>query len=388
MSHAAGANHRLSGENKARKIFGASPRIGIAHLTNAPESPTKDGGQDTNDKMGRSANIFDGPKKCGLVDLQVNGYRGINFSDINLTQDEFAQACRGVLRAGTTAFLPTVMTSAPQVYEHNLPLMAAATESAEFRGRLLGIHIEGPFISPEAGARGAHRPELTRKPDASFLDKLNGWAKGRIKLLTISAELDGADALARHATSHGITVSLGHQMATDEDLRRLAKAGATALTHLGNGVPATLPRHENPIWAGLANDDLVAMIITDGHHLPVAVIKTIIRAKGADRCIVVSDGSSLAGLGPGSYDFLGDQVILEENGRLHSPQTGYLAGSSSTMAECMNHLAGLDLVSPGELADMGFYNPLRLIGLGPEDVAEARNVHFDEKNKVFCPDEG
>ena len=338
--------------------------------------------------MGKLANIFDGPKKCGLVDLQVNGYRGINFSDMSLTRDDFAQACRGVLEAGTTAFLPTVITSPVDVYEHNLPLMAEVLEAEESSGRLLGLHIEGPFIAAEAGARGAHPPEWTRKPDAGFLDKIVGWSKGKVRLLTISAELDGADELARHATNRGIAVSLGHQMATDEDVRRLVEAGATSLTHLGNGVPAMMPRHENPIWAGLANDDLVAMIIPDGHHLPAPVLKTIIRAKGADRCVVVSDASSLAGLGPGTYDFLGDKVVLEKNGRLHSPETGYLAGSSSTMAECMNYLASLNIVSPEELAAMGFYNPLRLIGLSPEDVTEARNIRFDEENKVFCLDKG
>lgn len=338
--------------------------------------------------MGKSADIFDGPKKCGLVDLQVNGYRGINFSDISLTRDDFVQACRGVLEAGMTAFLPTMITSPAEVYEHNLPIMAAAMETDEFRGRLLGIHIEGPFISPQEGARGAHHPEWTRKPDLDFFDKLIGWAQGKTKLLTIAAELEGSDALTRRAKGHGITVSLGHQMAADEDLHRLVQAGATSLTHLGNGVPAMLPRHKNPIWAGLANDDLVAMIIPDGHHLPAPLLKTIIRAKGVDHCVVVSDASSLAGLGPGTYDFLGEKVILEESGRLHDPKTGYLAGSSSTMAACMNNLASLNIVSTEELAAMGFYNPLRLIGLGPEDVAGARNIRFDEKNKVFCPDKG
>ena len=334
--------------------------------------------------MSKTANTFDGTKTWGLVDLQVNGYRGINFSDISLTQDDFVQACRGVLEAGTTAFLPTVITSAPEVYEHNLPLMAAAMETDEFRGRLLGFHIEGPFISAETGARGAHPPEWTKKPDVDFFDKLIDWANGKVKLLTISAELEGADELARHATSQGIAVSLGHQMATDEDVQRLVEAGATALTHLGNGVPTMLNRHENPIWAGLANDDLVAMIIPDGHHLPVPVLKTIIRAKGVERCVVVSDASSLSGLGPGTYDFLGEKVVLEENGRLFDPNTGYFAGSSSTMAECMNYLASLDVVSVDELATMGFHNPLKLIGLGPEDVAEARNIRFDEENRLFC----
>ncbi len=334
--------------------------------------------------MDKRVNISDGPMKCGLVDLQVNGYRGINFSDINLTRDDFVHACRGVLEAGTSAFLPTMITSAADVYEHNLPIMAAVLESEEFRGRLLGIHIEGPFISSLEGARGAHHAEWTATPDVAYLDKLIAWAQGKVRLLTISAELDGAQTLAQHATSRGITVSLGHQMATGEDLRRLVQAGATSLTHLGNGVPAMLNRHENPIWAGLANDDLVAMIITDGHHLPAPVVKTIIRAKGVDRCVVVSDASSLAGLGPGTYEVLGDQVVLEEAGRLFDPDTGYLAGSSLTMLECMNYLASLNVVSAEELAVMGFVNPLKLIGLCSEDVAEARNIRFDEECKVFC----
>jgi len=333
--------------------------------------------------MDKRANISDGPMRCGLVDLQVNGYRGVNFSDINLTRDDFVHACRGMLGAGATAFLPTMITSAAEVYEHNLPIMAAVLDSVEFRGRLLGIHIEGPFISSQKGARGAHHPEWTAKPDIAYLDKLIGWAQGKVRLLTISAELEGAEMLARHAKGQGITVSLGHQMATDEDLRKLVQAGATSLTHLGNGVPAMLDRHENPIWAGLANDDLVAMIITDGHHLPAPVVKTIIRAKGVDGCVVVSDASSLAALGPGTYEVLGDRVVLEESGRLHDPDTGYLAGSSSTMLECMNYLASLNVVSTDELVVMGFENPLKLIGLGPEDVAETANIRFDEENKVF-----
>lgn len=333
--------------------------------------------------MSKTTNIFEGTETLGLVDLQVNGYRGINFSDISLTQEDFIQACRDVFDAGTTAFLPTIITSPVEVYEHNLPIMAAVMETEEFHGRLLGFHIEGPFISPKEGARGAHHPEWTREPDVDFLDKLIGWAMGKVKMLTIAAELNGAEKLARHARNRGITVSLGHQMATDEDLRRLVEAGATSLTHLGNGIPAMLQRHENPVWAGLANDDLAAMIISDGHHLPVSVLKTIIRTKDANHCVVVSDASALAGLEPGTYDFLGEKIVLEENGHLYNPETGYLAGSSSTMTGCMNYLASLGIVSVDELVVMGFHNPLKLIGLGPEDVKEALNIRFDEKNMLF-----
>ena len=333
--------------------------------------------------MGRKVQISDSIKIRGLVDLQVNGYKGVHFSDINLTRDDFVMACRGVFEAGTTAFLPTMITSPKEVYKHNLPIMAAVLQEAEFKGKLLGFHIEGPFISAQNGVRGAHDAQWISKPDVAYLKQLIDWTDGRIKLLTIAAEPEGAEKLASYAVSQGITVSLGHLMASEADLARLAQAGAVSLTHLGNGVPAMLSRHENPIWAGLGNDDLVAMIITDGHHLPVSILKTIIRTKRPERCVVVSDASSPAGLPPGKYEALGHQVVLEEDGLLRDLTTGYLGGSSASMLQCMNHLASLDLVGTEELLAMGFDNPLALVDLCPDDVANARDISFDKEHKIF-----
>ena len=322
-------------------------------------------------------------KVPGLVDLQVNGYKGVDFSGSDLTPDEFILACREMLDAGTTAFLPTMITSPEGVYEHNLPIIAEVMELAEFRGRLLGIHIEGPFISAKVGTRGAHNAEWIRPPDIGLLDKLINWANGKIKLLTIAAELAGAEELAKHAVSKGIAVALGHQQAEEEDLERLVRAGAVAITHLGNGVPAMLGRHNNPIWAGLAEDRLLATIITDGNHLPPSMLKTIIRAKGPARCIVISDATSLAGYEPGTYETLGHKVILEENGRLHDPETGYMCGSSATMLKCMNHLASLDMLTSAELIAMGYHNPLAVIGVRPNDVRADGAIVFDIEQKLF-----
>lgn len=319
----------------------------------------------------------------GLVDLQVNGYKGVDFSSKDLTEDDFVRACHGVFEAGTTAFLPTVITSPDDVYEHSLQIIAAVLRREEFCGRLLGVHVEGPFLSAQDGARGTHDAEFIRKPDIGYLERLIEWAGGSVKMITIAADAEGAEQLARYAVSRGITVSLGHQMAGEEDLQKLVRAGAVALTHLGNGVPAMLPRHHNPIWAGLANDDLSAMIITDGHHLPASMLKTIIRAKGPDRCVVVSDASPLAGLGPGKYETPGHKFVLEDSGRLWDEVTGYLAASSATMLQCMNHLASLNLVNKDELVAMGFYNPLKLIGVDAGDVTRGRDILFDEKRRVF-----
>jgi N-acetylglucosamine-6-phosphate deacetylase len=196
-----------------------------------------------------------------------------------------------------------------------------------------------------------------------------------VKLITIAAEPDGADELCRYATSRGIAVSLGHHLAGEEEVNRLSDAGARALTHLGNGVPQTINRHHNPIWAGLANENLTAMVITDGHHLPVPLLKTMIRAKGTGKIVVVSDASPIAGLPAGRYNTLGNEVILEENGRLYNPDTGYLVGSSSNMMQCMKFLSSLELLTEDELVDVGFNNPLRLIGLDPEKVLSKHPSH-------------
>jgi N-acetylglucosamine-6-phosphate deacetylase len=313
------------------------------------------------------------------IDLQVNGYNGVDFSSPDLAEDDFIRACREMLQAGTTAFLPTMITSPTEVYKRNLPIIARAINSDEFRNRLLGIHLEGPFISPKDGARGAHNPDWIRKPDTAFLAQLIDWSDDEIKLITIAAELDGAAELARSATDSGIVVSLGHQMAHTNDLQRLVDAGARALTHLGNGVPAVIPRHENPVWAGLANDQLTAMIITDGHHLPPSVIKTIIRTKTPARCILVSDASPLAGMPPGTYETLGQKVVLEPSGRLYNPKGNHLVGSSATLLQCISHLASLKLATSDEIIDMAFYNPLKLLNINPDTLPEANPVYLGEK---------
>jgi len=319
----------------------------------------------------------------GLVDLQVNGYKGVNFSGPDLTADDFARACREIIEAGTTAFLPTLISSPVSVYEHNLPIIAKVLQAEEFHGHLLGVHLEGPFISFQDGARGAHVREYIKQPDIDFLRRLIDFSCGTIKLITIAAEAKGADKLAQFAVDKGIVVSLGHQMANCEDLDNLVQAGATALTHLGNGLPRLIPRHENPLCAALAQDSLTAMFVTDGHHLPPPVLKAIIRAKTPKCCIIVSDCAPLAGAKPGRYQMMDQNVILEESGRLYNPIAGHLVGSSAIILKCINHLASLNLVSPDELIAMSFYNPLKLIAVDPQDIAQGQRICFDEKRNLF-----
>ena len=306
----------------------------------------------------------------GFVDLQVNGYRGVDFSSSDLTRERFVFACKELVKAGTVLFLPTVISSSEEVYQQNLKLISDVIKETDLKNHIPGIHLEGPFISDVEGASGAHNSKWIQKPEIQFLDRLMEWSDEKIKLLTIAAELDGSADLCKYAANLGISVSLGHHMAGESDLQKLTDSGASLFTHLGNGVPQTIDRHENPIWAGLANDDLSAMIITDGHHIPPSVIKTVIRAKGVLNTIVVSDASPIAGLSPGKYSTLGNEVILQESGRLYNPKTGYLVGSSSTMIDCMNYLYSLQFLKEKELYDVGFYNPLRSLNIDSDEIAD------------------
>ncbi|QDU62219.1 N-acetylglucosamine-6-phosphate deacetylase [Planctomycetes bacterium Pan216] len=319
----------------------------------------------------------------GFVDLQVNGYLGIDFSSPDLTEEDCEHACREVLAHGTSAFLPTMITSPWAVYERNLPLIAQVMERPEFVGRLLGIHLEGPFLSPEPGAVGAHDQDLVQRPSTKRLERLLELAQGKVNFLTIAADAPGAEGLTRFAVDAGIAVSLGHHMATNEDLDRLAFAGASALTHLGNGVPNLLDRHRNPIWAGLANDALTAMVIADGHHLPKELLKIFLRVKGIDNFVVVSDAAPIAGCPPGRYRTLSNEVILEPSGRLHNPSKGCLVGSSATMLDCMNVMASLELLSEQQLRLIGFENPLRLLSIDPESLPTDEQLFYEEETCQF-----
>lgn len=322
----------------------------------------------------------------GFVDLQVNGYLGVDFSSPELTEESFIFACDALLQAGTVAFLPTIITSPLEIYERNLPILAAVLARKEFQGHILGIHLEGPFISPEPGAVGAHHPEWVLSPDINTFQQINEWAKHKTRLLTLAAEREGADELTRFAVGQGIVVSSGHSLANSSDLEQLALAGATALTHLGNGLPQIMHKFINPLWAGLADDHYYAMLIGDGHHIPDGILKAMIRAKGNSRTIIVSDAAPVAGLPPGQYTTLGNEVVLEKTGRLYNPQKGHLVGSSSTIFNCMNHLIALNIFSLDELQNYGFYNPLRLIRIPVLTIPHGKPIQYDaDGNKLILP---
>ena len=298
-----------------------------------------------------------------LTDLQVNGYAGVDFSSSELSESDFVSACAKLVKHGVNAFLPTVITSSEAVYKRNLSLIARMSENVEIKKHILGIHAEGPFISNKSGAVGAHNPEWTKEPDIDFLKKMQEWSNGKIKILTIAAELPNAEKVCEYATRTGISVFLGHQDAQLSDLERLADAGAKAITHLGNGMPNMVNRHDNILQYSLACDKLTATIITDGHHLPSHLIKTIIKAKGIEKIAIISDASPVAGMPPGKYQISGNDAVLEENGLFHNPTKNCMVGSSATMVECIKYMDSLGILTKEQLQKVVYHNPLKLINL-------------------------
>ncbi len=307
-------------------------------------------------------------KHKGFVDLQVNGYLGVDFVSPALTRDDVRRITNEMVARGVIGYCATLVTSDMAIYRRNLPLIAEAMEEPGIRGRLLGIHMEGPYLSREEGARGAHAAELMRLPNPGEFDRFQEWARGRIALLTLAPELPGAIPLIGHIVAHHRTlVSLGHHLAPRDVLRAAASAGATMVTHLGNGCPNMLPRHENILVYQLADDTLHAGLIGDGHHLPDDFIRVALRCKGIGKVFIVSDCAPIAGFPPGEYETLGNRVRLTQSGRIQNLDRMHLVGSGLNLAECMRRLREHGLLSEEEAWQAGFTNPLALLGI-PEDA--------------------
>ena len=319
----------------------------------------------------------------GFVDLQVNGAHGIDFSAEGLTIDRCLATFDLIRDSGTAVFTPTLITSPEDRLLRNLEIVAAAAAAYDDPGAVAGIHLEGPFLDSTTGAIGAHNPEWVIAPDVVVFDRLQAAARGTIRILTVSAGRPGVEELIAHAASAGVAVSLGHQMAGYEAVRRAADAGAALLTHLGNGLPHEVNRHENALLAGLAEQRLDAMLITDGHHLPADLVRLILAAKGVEHTIVVSDASPVAGLPAGRHRTLGTEVEVTADGLVVNPQTGYLAGSGRMMRECMDWLAGLGFLAYEDLLTVGVRNPARVLGIDPQRMT-GPGLRYDESARRFA----
>jgi N-acetylglucosamine-6-phosphate deacetylase len=306
-------------------------------------------------------------------DIQTNGRWGISFSDPGLTMEQVAEIVQAQAELGTARLCPTLITAPRADLRHGVRTLAqACAADPEIAARVAGIHLEGPYISEVDGYRGAHPLGAVRDPDWSEFQSLQDAAEGRIALVTLAPERPGAMGFIEKVVQSGVVVALGHTAADSPTLRAAVAAGARLSTHLGNGIVAMLPRHPNPIWDQAALDYLSASFIADGHHLDRAVLRVLVRAKGAERVILVSDASPLAGLPPGRYG----EWAVDPSGKIVVAGTPYLAGSNQGLEVGLNLLlAATDLTLAEAIATVT-RNPARLLDRPEPTVAPGQPANL------------
>lgn len=317
----------------------------------------------------------------GLVDLQINGYRGLDFNATPVPEGLPGRVTRELWSEGITAYLATVITNSSESIEASCAAIAKGCEEDPVAAAgIAGIHLEGPFISAEDGPRGAHDRRFVRAPDWGLFQRWQKAAGGRIRLVTFSPEYQGAEDFAARCAKEGVIASIGHTAASPDRVRRAVDSGATLSTHLGNGAHLVLQRHPNYLWEQLADDRLTACFIADGFHLPDSVMKVILRTKG-ERAVLVSDAVHLAGLEPGTYDApVGGKVVLTPEGKLHlASNPNLLAGSVGMLRQGVERLVASGLAPLAEAWDLASVRPSAVLGLksGLSKGAPADFVLFD-----------
>jgi N-acetylglucosamine-6-phosphate deacetylase len=311
----------------------------------------------------------------GFVDLQVNGFAGVDFNTPALSTDQIREVLPALRATGVTRFLPTLITSPFERFERCARALLAVNDPA-----IAGIHQEGPYISPEDGPRGAHRREYTAPATIDDFRRRQDAAGGRIVLVTLAPEVPGALALIEYLAGNGVRAAIGHSQATPSLIHDAIAAGATLSTHLGNGCAATLPRHPNLIWEQLAADDLLSTLIVDGHHLPAATVKGMIRIKSPRRTILITDAVAAAGCPPGSY-CLGDvDVEVGVDRRVSLRGTPFLAGSALTLPEAVGNTVRFTGLPIEEVLPMASTIPAQYLGIS---TAGTLTAQWDAENCRF-----
>jgi len=313
----------------------------------------------------------------GLVDLQVNGYAGLDFNGPaeRLTVEAVRGACERMARRGVVAILATVTTDAvSRICSRLARLASLRTQDELIASMIAGFHVEGPLINPEEGPRGAHPPEhaITPADEPRLLERLQEAGAGMVRLLTLAPELPGAMELIAQASEAGVTVGLGHHAATPEVIDQAVRAGARMSTHLGNGSHAMLPRLDNYIEHQLADDRLAAGFIADGHHIPFPTLKNFLRAKQPKRSVLVTDAVAAADMAPGSYGEGSRQRTLGPDGAVRLKGTPYLAGSALTLDKAILNVARHCDVSFETAWRMASTQPAKLTGLAKPARVEVR----------------
>jgi len=320
-----------------------------------------------------------------LLDMQVNGNGGLDFSGGDDPPEEIAAAVIRLNGAGLGLFCPTLITNSTEGMLSGLRALSRAWELPEVARSAVVMHMEGPYISPHDGPRGAHNRAVVRPPDWDEFCRFQEAAGGRIGYVTLAPELPGALDFIGRLAADGIIAAIGHTAADPQTIRDAVAAGARFSTHLGNGSADMLKRHPNFLWEQLAADELWAGIIADGFHLPPAVVKCFVRAKGIERTILVSDSGAEAGLEPGVYSTDGGDIELLPNGKIVLCGTPYLAGTAIQLHQCVANAVRFTGLGLADIVPLATLNPARALGI--DDRVGSVEVGKDATLTLFRWDE-
>ena len=268
--------------------------------------------------------------RSSLFDLQVNGFAGVDFQRAGMSGAELRSAVEALRAHETHRIFLTLISAEPEgVCRQFERIERFRKADALIAETVCGYHLEGPFLSPRDGFRGAHPAAVQRAPDLALFERMQSAAGGNIRLLTLAPEWPGSAGFIAEVVRRGVVVSLGHTDASDAEIDAAIRAGATLCTHLGNGVPQMLPRHDNIVQRLLARDELTACLIPDGVHLPPFALRNFFRAKPPGKVLLTTDAMAAAAAPPGRYT-LGAIEVESRDGAVREPGCAHLAGSCLT----------------------------------------------------------
>jgi N-acetylglucosamine-6-phosphate deacetylase len=300
-----------------------------------------------------------------FFDLQVNGFAGVDFNGDSVVPDQFLHACQELKREGVGGILATVITDNLSVMQQKTrQIVEARRTHAEVRAMIFGIHLEGPFLNPAPGYIGMHPPSATCAGSIPCAEALLAAGEGLVKLWTLAPEQDPQGHTIQWLVDQGVVVSAGHCNPTIDQLRMAIDHGLTMFTHLGNGCPREVPRHDNIIQRVLSlSGQLWVCFIADGVHIPSFALKNYIETVGLERAIVVSDAISAAGLGPGEYSLAGQRVIVDVNLATWSADRSHLMGAAATISWAHKNLQCHLGFSEDQALRLTAMNPRTAIGI-------------------------
>jgi N-acetylglucosamine-6-phosphate deacetylase len=301
----------------------------------------------------------------GFIDLQVNGFAGVDYNDPATPRDAIARSIQKMFTTGVTRFLTTIITGSEERILGAIKNVVAAKQAFAEAGMpegeaLAGLHIEGPHLSPEDGPRGAHPLEHIRPPNIAEFNRWQEVADGNIRLVTISPEWADTPSYIRAVVRQGVVASVGHTKANSDQIKAAVDAGATMSTHLGNAAHPTLPKTQNYIWDQLADERLTASFIVDGIHIPRVFVHSAVRAKGLERSVLVTDAVMPAMCEPGPYKLGQVEVELRPNGSVVMRGGERLAGSVLRMDHAIANTVRLASVSLSQALSMATTNAARV----------------------------